>query len=512
MNKLSISIILGFLILVSPVSHAQQSLSSNYFRNDTTAQNILSGRSFSIKDAINQDGTISINSFATKFLNGLRQVGYTGISSLVPATESSALVWLHKFQRINNLPQGDSVGPAELLKLDSLVAAREKADSQLAALLPLPLSNIVSGASTEPSSTHVAALLTIALRSLPPHLVKWNSQNILSFIQTQGPGGDAGGIQFTARGICFLNYFPSLDSQCNATNATMVPSLLKDDPSLVYDILHEYAHYLDGRIYSSEGADSSKGIIDTQGFTEISFDTSVNCNPSSPWRFFKLRNPGNERNEFVTNYAVGWTATGDESCRSSVEDFAESFAMYVMQGNTFRKLAETKPVLAQKYAWLKSNVFAGKEYFTGNADNIPAVNQALAAPYMPQLPTFIDYLNINPNFVWDYQLIGGGVASAPAYQPPSVKPPPSTITPSPNSSACIVLKRNLFYGSRGSDVRRLQVFLRAKGYLSSSPTGYFGKLTVRAVKLFQGDNNISKEVGFVGPTTRAKIKALTCGQ
>jgi hypothetical protein len=384
----------------TPISTISKNLNSIFFRNDTTAQNILSGQAFSMKNVTNQDGTISINSFATKFLNGLRQVGYTGISSSVPVTESSALVWLHKFQRINNLSQSDSVGYAELSKLDNLVTTREVADTQLAA--QLPLSNIVSGAPSEPSSNHVAALLTIALQSLPSPLGKWNSQNISDYIKTQGPGGDAGGAQYTTRGICFFNYFPSLDSQCNSTNATMVAGLLKDDPSLVYNILHEYAHYLDGRIYSSAGADSSKGTVDTQGFTTISFDTSINCNPSSSWRFFKLRNQNNERNEFVTNYAVGWTATGDESCKSSVEDFAESFVMYVMQGNTFRKLAETKPVIAQKYAWLKNNVFSGKEYFTGNANNIPAVNQALNAPYMPLLPTFIDYLTINQNFVWDY--------------------------------------------------------------------------------------------------------------
>src|SRR3989344_317210 len=377
-----------------------KNLNSNFFRNDTTAQNILLGNSFSLKNAINQDGTISTNSFATKFLNGLRQVGYTGISSLLPVTESSPLAWLHKFQRINNLPKSDNIGSAELLKLDNLVSVRESMDTQLAT--SLPLSNIVSGFSTEPLTTHVAMLLTITLQSLPSSLAKWNSNNISDYIKTQGPGGDAWGIQYTARGICFLNYFPSLDSQCNSTNTTIVPGLMKDDPSLVYNILHEYAHYLDSKVYTSAGSESSKGVIDTQGFTAISFDTSANCNPSSPWRFFKLKNQGNERSEFVTDYAIGWTVTGDESCKSSVEDFAESFAMYVMQGNTFRKLAETKPVITQKYTWLKNNAFAGKEYFNGNANNIPAVNQALTAPYMPLLPTFIDYLTINKDFVWDY--------------------------------------------------------------------------------------------------------------
>ncbi|MBI5798301.1 MAG: hypothetical protein HZB10_00005 [Candidatus Yonathbacteria bacterium] len=75
-----------------------------------------------------------------------------------------------------------------------------------------------------------------------------------------------------------------------------------------------------------------------------------------------------------------------------------------MQGNTFRKLADTKPFLAQKYAWLKNNVFSGREYFTGASQNIPLINQALLAPYSQLLPSFIDYFTINPDFVWDYQL------------------------------------------------------------------------------------------------------------
>jgi hypothetical protein len=403
MKKLKISIVFSFFIFTGFVVNARQEfLISNYFRNDPTAQNILAGQHFSMKGAINEDGTISINSFAAKFINGLRQVGYTiWQPALVPITESPALTWLHKFQRVNKLPKNDFITKNELLILDRLVAAREKRDAKLVALLPFNYKTIVPGTSSEPSSEHAAALLVIAFKALPPHLVKWNEENIISFIKMQGSGGDAGGIRFINGHVCLLSYFPSLDEQCGSTNTTMYPGLLKDDLNFVYGVLHEYAHYLDASIYSSTNQNISMGIIDTRGFTEISFDTGIECNPGAPWRYFRLRNPSNMRREFVTNYAVGWTKTGEEDCRSSVEDFAESFAMYVMQGNVFRELSKTNPIIAKKYKWLKDNVFAGREYYTGNPRNVSRINKT----FKSQLPSFMDYYGIDPNFVWNYKLI-----------------------------------------------------------------------------------------------------------
>src|SRR3989344_4366741 len=99
MKKILSFIILGGILSTGvPMVYAQQSLKSNFFRNDTIAQSILlTNNFFSIGSDINQDLTFQTNSFTIKFLNGLRQVGYTGISSLIPVTESISLVWLHKF-------------------------------------------------------------------------------------------------------------------------------------------------------------------------------------------------------------------------------------------------------------------------------------------------------------------------------------------------------------------------------------------------------------------------------
>jgi len=69
---------------------------------------------------------------------------------------------------------------------------------------------------------------------------------------------------------------------------------------------------------------------------------------------------------------------------------------------------------------------------------------------------------------------------------------------------------NLRFGMRGDDVVRLQEVLIDEKYLQiSSPTGWFGPLTLGAVQLFQSTWGIMP-TGFVGPVTRAwlNVRAL----
>lgn len=62
------------------------------------------------------------------------------------------------------------------------------------------------------------------------------------------------------------------------------------------------------------------------------------------------------------------------------------------------------------------------------------------------------------------------------------------------------------------DVTRLQNFLTSNGYLAEGNiSGYFGELTLAAVKAFQAANGIDT-TGFVGPSSRAKISSVGCGE
>ncbi len=55
----------------------------------------------------------------------------------------------------------------------------------------------------------------------------------------------------------------------------------------------------------------------------------------------------------------------------------------------------------------------------------------------------------------------------------------------------------------------LQSFLAREGYLRSEPTGYFGSMTLSAVKAFQSFHGLPP-TGYVGPMTRGAIKSQTC--
>jgi peptidoglycan hydrolase-like protein with peptidoglycan-binding domain len=68
------------------------------------------------------------------------------------------------------------------------------------------------------------------------------------------------------------------------------------------------------------------------------------------------------------------------------------------------------------------------------------------------------------------------------------------------------ITKTLSYGLKNDpQVLKLQTFLVARGYLSATPDGNFGPMTLAAVKKFQTANGIAP-LGLVGPQTRALIQ------
>ena len=90
---------------------------------------------------------------------------------------------------------------------------------------------------------------------------------------------------------------------------------------------------------------------------------------------------------------------------------------------------------------------------------------------------------------------------------------PGDVDPGSDDTACVALTTNLRYRASdrttGGQVSLLQDFLQTKGYFNQEPSGFFGVLTLQAVKKFQKSVMLSP-TGFVGSLTRAKIKGLTC--
>lgn len=82
---------------------------------------------------------------------------------------------------------------------------------------------------------------------------------------------------------------------------------------------------------------------------------------------------------------------------------------------------------------------------------------------------------------------------------------------------CFVADKDLSLGDGDQDglqddIRRLQDFLREKGYFSlQKSTGYFGKITRISLMNFQRETGIAQS-GEFDMTTRAKIKTLRCAK
>ena len=84
----------------------------------------------------------------------------------------------------------------------------------------------------------------------------------------------------------------------------------------------------------------------------------------------------------------------------------------------------------------------------------------------------------------------------------------STTTPK-TSVLHVTLTKNLYRGLKHPEVTTLQQFLITLGYLTGTPTGYYGKLTQKAVQSYQCSSMklctgtpATNGYGSVGPKTR----------
>jgi peptidoglycan hydrolase-like protein with peptidoglycan-binding domain len=98
---------------------------------------------------------------------------------------------------------------------------------------------------------------------------------------------------------------------------------------------------------------------------------------------------------------------------------------------------------------------------------------------------------------------GSGVVS----NPPTPAPTSAAAT-TPPTTPSLLFTAYLALGSTGSQVTELQTLLSHSGYLTVSPTGYFGIATKAAVEKFQSDHGLST-VGAIGPQTRVLLNQLS---
>ena len=120
-------------------------------------------------------------------------------------------------------------------------------------------------------------------------------------------------------------------------------------------MIHELAHVVDlGHFRGSQDAGESKF---RDGHLPIfKNDPSVEFYRIS-WQDEKFWKRGSSKLDFVTGYAA----------TDPFEDFAESALFFVKHNREFRILAAENEKLAQKFAFMREKVFAGKVFETGKS-------------------------------------------------------------------------------------------------------------------------------------------------
>jgi hypothetical protein len=207
--------------------------------------------------------------------------------------------------------------------------------------------------------------------------------------------------------------------------------MLPNDFQTVDDMMHEYGHLLEGYGGIVDNRPLPK-INNIEDFYQISWEQIT----EDSRKYWKTKPKVNFATDFVSGYAgasignfmnekyndivfeqiakekgkdiaqkMKENLTGLNYFRNyprQSEDFAESFSLYVLQGRIFRDKAKKSTVLQQKYNWLKTNVFKGKEYDTGNP-NWRKVSFN-ATPRIPDAAQNVGFYSLqDPSFIWDYE-------------------------------------------------------------------------------------------------------------
>ncbi|MCL5730340.1 MAG: hypothetical protein M1165_02125 [Candidatus Pacearchaeota archaeon] len=383
-------------------------LKSDFFKNDPTAISLLNKGYYNLSLPLNtpQISTpafmVNTSSFEFKLLNAFKEMGY------IPLTYSASggihnsgvffnVALLNNFQEENNLSISDIVDGKTLSVLDSKLYDTETRDKIDSSKYP-PLSLFIPSPENEVPNEHLAALYYRFYQALPvgiPDNENYDMARTIDEFRTSlavGMGGNLGTMMnsagtrtlnvselfdvYNSKGnfkFCASAYYSAFEYG-NCTNVPLINEWYVGGSDFGYFLLfaHEFGHGVGNSMITINGTTDR---MDFQ-FGKISFGGNFSCLwyncPLGKNSIYWLRQDNYE--EFVTPYArngylnlpsgiIQETSTG---MLSPPEDFAESFAYYLFDGNLFRERAKGNLYLQQKYDFLKKYVFNGTEYNTGN--------------------------------------------------------------------------------------------------------------------------------------------------
>jgi len=362
-------------------------LKSTLFKNDPIAIEIIKGENYILNSSFDQ-----VNSFEFKLMNALKQLGFSKLGYTYAVEQTPVSATLNRFRKIYGVQPSEYLDKTTLILLDNELAQREIEDRQVSATYP-PFSKFLDGPINAPPKEHLGMLLARFFGSLPENIQTntlgennlWTIEEFRTSL-AWGFGANLGKL-FDETGTRELSIqegvYLALNNQ---TNFTFYSPQYYDygksgDMEYIYELVHEYGHAVGYGPWLNL-SDGQTGCAQDP-FGNISFYQS-----NGSWYWLR---PNNNSGEFVSQYARSGAGTPGFSIPH--EDFAESFAAYILVGDMFRERAKSNIYLDQKYNFLKTYIFNGKEFDTGNLGSYTDNGLIWLAG---------DYLTEDPEWRWDY--------------------------------------------------------------------------------------------------------------
>lgn len=139
------------------------------------------------------------------------------------------------------------------------------------------------------------------------------------------------------------------------------------EAELVAVAIHELGHVVDMGVFGGSPERGASTFVD--GREPVwQDDRSLEFYRLS-WQTETTKHRDARPEDFVSGYAM----------QDPFEDFAESFVLYVLHGERFRRLAEENTVLRAKYAHVRDVIFGGREF--AGIDRIPEETDLRLRPW-----------------------------------------------------------------------------------------------------------------------------------
>ncbi len=351
-------LVMGFALTVFPLHVAAADLTSRFFQGAPCAASVLAGTPYDMADPGWRTPVSYQNRdvCAYKFFAALHMLGYNTERNSYPGAFDPHLQTLRFFENQYGFPVTNYVTRDLLLKLDDLLALREQKIAAVARAFPL-YDHMQPLHPNDISKDWVAYIYTLPMLVLPAYLQLSADETV------QCINGQCLGFIQDAAGNPWPTWPVDLNQDYRFVGAYFDPRRQNSRmPSAAVDastVLHEYAHYLDGQ-GSKAPRYPHRASIETRGFYDISYDMSRASRSCAPPRSSNSKD-WVTRYGFLGSYPPGVCPVGMSPIS---EEFAEAFMMYGVAGKNFRAAAQQNVTIAQKYAWLKQNVFQGIEYDT----------------------------------------------------------------------------------------------------------------------------------------------------